>query len=221
MQDQFRQLPTPMEVAIVVGLAFGYAILCSIYTLFSEPAGPPIGQGHLMSLLIYEGCITLILWYFLAARGWTLGAIGFVPDFHGAVEGCVIAASTYFLLWLLWIPIAALLPELHASTNSTQVVTKGLPISLVVAVSLLNPVYEELFVCGYLISAIEKMKSLTIAVNASVGIRMLYHLYQGPAGLSVIPMGLVFALFYAKTRRLWPLVIAHGLLDFFGLVSAT
>jgi membrane protease YdiL (CAAX protease family) len=40
------------------------------------------------------------------------------------------------------------------------------------------------------------------------------HLYQGPLSLiSIVPGGLVFAWYYAATRRLWPVVIAHGLLD--------
>lgn len=221
MQHLIRQLPTPIEVAIVVGLAFGYATLGSIFSLFSESAGPPITQGHLMSLLIYEGCVMLILCVFLSARGWTLKAIGFTPDFRGAVEGTGIAAGTYFLLSFFWLPVAALLPELHSSATSTELVAKGLPIALIAAVSLLNPLFEELFVCGYVISAVEKTNGLTTAVNASVGIRMLYHMYQGPAVLSVILLGLVFGLFYAKTRRLWPLVVAHGLFDFVSLLSAT
>jgi membrane protease YdiL (CAAX protease family) len=52
----------------------------------------------------------------------------------------------------------------------------------------------------------------------SVAIRVLYHLYQGPASAGIIPIGFVFAYWYARTGRLWPAVIAHGLMDFFGLI---
>jgi uncharacterized protein len=47
-----------------------------------------------------------------------------------------------------------------------------------------------------------------------------YHLYQGALGVVMaLPMGLVFTLVFARTGRLWPLVIAHALLDFVALVS--
>ncbi|MFD1296210.1 CPBP family intramembrane glutamic endopeptidase [Lysobacter gummosus] len=41
-------------------------------------------------------------------------------------------------------------------------------------------------------------------------IRIAYHLYQGSAGVvSIVPMGLAYAWLYARTGRLWPLVLAH------------
>ena len=45
-------------------------------------------------------------------------------------------------------------------------------------------------------------------------LRGAYHLYQGfGAGLGNIAMGLVFGYAWQRTGRLWPLVIAHGLID--------
>jgi membrane protease YdiL (CAAX protease family) len=45
-------------------------------------------------------------------------------------------------------------------------------------------------------------------------LRGAYHLYQGfGAGLGNIAMGLVFGYAWQRTKRLWPLVIAHGLID--------
>ena len=43
--------------------------------------------------------------------------------------------------------------------------------------------------------------SVATAVNISAAIRLSYHLYQGVAGvLSVVPMGLLFAIWFARTR---------------------
>ena len=48
----------------------------------------------------------------------------------------------------------------------------------------------------------------------SAVIRGTYHLYQGfGAGLGNLLMGLVFSYAWIRTGRLWPLVIAHGVID--------
>jgi membrane protease YdiL (CAAX protease family) len=45
-------------------------------------------------------------------------------------------------------------------------------------------------------------------------LRGAYHLYQGfGAGLGNFAMGLVFGYAWRRTGRLWPLIIAHGLID--------
>jgi membrane protease YdiL (CAAX protease family) len=45
-----------------------------------------------------------------------------------------------------------------------------------------------------------------------------YHLYQGVLGaLTIAPVGLLFAYWYVRSGRLWPLIVAHGLIDFIGL----
>ncbi len=45
-------------------------------------------------------------------------------------------------------------------------------------------------------------------------LRGAYHLYQGySAGLGNVVMGLVFGYVWLRTGRLWPLIVAHGLID--------
>lgn len=86
-------------------------------------------------------------------------------------------------------------------------------------VSVVNPIFEEGFVCGYVLSALTSKVGINAAVAVSVAIRLTYHLYQGPiALLSVIPMGAIHALWYAKAQRLAPIIISHAILDFVALV---
>lgn len=48
----------------------------------------------------------------------------------------------------------------------------------------------------------------------------LAHAYQGPTGVLVTgSLGLVFGLLYLRTKSLWPLVIAHGLIDTLSLLA--
>jgi membrane protease YdiL (CAAX protease family) len=43
-------------------------------------------------------------------------------------------------------------------------------------------VFEELFVCGYVITALKERFGTTAAINVSAGIRVFYHFYQGALG---------------------------------------
>jgi membrane protease YdiL (CAAX protease family) len=84
-----------------------------------------------------------------------------------------------------------------------------------------NGFFEEIFVAGYVITALTQVRSMWLAINVSTVIRLLYHLYQGPLGvLYVVPLGLVSGYVFARTRQLWPLILAHILIDIAGLAIA-
>ena len=74
---------------------------------------------------------------------------------------------------------------------------------------------EEVIVAGYLITRLRQIG--WTAVGAVVGAALLrgtYHLYQGWGGfLGNLAMGLLFGWLFVRTRRTWPLVVAHLLLD--------
>jgi membrane protease YdiL (CAAX protease family) len=74
---------------------------------------------------------------------------------------------------------------------------------------------EEIIVVGYLLTRLDQLGvGPRAALMWSSLLRGAYHLYQGfGAGLGNIAMGLVFGYAWQRTGRLWPLVIAHGLID--------
>jgi uncharacterized protein len=81
-------------------------------------------------------------------------------------------------------------------------------------------VFEEVFVCGYIVTIAKDAGRLAVGVNASVAIRLAYHLYEGSAGVMMaVPVGLIFALWFSRTGRLWPVVVAHALIDIAALAS--
>ena len=88
-----------------------------------------------------------------------------------------------------------------------------LPVLVLAAIE--NGFLEEVLVVGYLITRLEQLRLPAWAVVAiSAVLRGSYHLYQGFGGfLGNAVMGVVFALWFRRTRRLWPLVVAHSLLD--------
>lgn len=74
---------------------------------------------------------------------------------------------------------------------------------------------EEVVVIGYLFERLRELGWPRWAILVAPALlRGSYHLYQGySAFIGNALMGLVFGLFYLRTRRLWPLVIAHSLID--------
>ena len=74
---------------------------------------------------------------------------------------------------------------------------------------------EEIIVVGYLLTRLDELGvGARAALLWSSLLRGAYHLYQGfGAGLGNVAMGLVFGYAWRRTGRLWPLVIAHGLID--------
>ncbi|MFY1597096.1 CPBP family intramembrane glutamic endopeptidase [Micromonospora sp. WMMD737] len=87
------------------------------------------------------------------------------------------------------------------------------PVLILAAVQ--NSVLEEVIVVGYLTTRLRQLQWRVGAIVAtSALLRGSYHLYQGfGAFLGNVVMGVVFSLFYLRTRRVMPLVVAHTLLD--------
>ena len=213
-----RALSPITEFFTVILLAFGYFIFSSIGTAIFQQAPASISELHLQKLLIFEPIVLAILGLFLFVRRWNAKKLGFSFTLADLPIGVLLAITTYAAVWLGWLGVTAITGRSFADMPSTQVALPGFTIATVAAVSIVNSIYEELFVCAYVVSFMQRSRSNLTAVLSSAGIRFLYHLYQGLGGaLSVLGVGLVFAAYFAMKRRSWPLVIAHGLLDLVAL----
>ena len=96
---------------------------------------------------------------------------------------------------------------------------------MLLAVAFANGWAEEVIVVAFFMTRLRQlgMSPVNVLVVSSL-LRGAYHLYQGfGAGVGNIVMGLVFGYVWQRTGRLWPLIIAHGLIDavaFVGLRAA-
>lgn len=93
------------------------------------------------------------------------------------------------------------------------------PVLILAAVQ--NSILEEVIVVGYLTTRLRQLQWRVVAIVAtSALLRASYHLYQGfGAFVGNAVMGVVFSLFYLRTRRVMPLVVAHAVLDIFAFVG--
>ena len=90
---------------------------------------------------------------------------------------------------------------------------------ILAAVSLIVGFGEELVFRGYILSRWRAMSgSATQAVAVSAILFAIVHAYQGLTGiLHAALLGFIYGLAFLYMRRLWPLVIAHALMDFISL----
>lgn len=104
---------------------------------------------------------------------------------------------------------------LNAEVEPSALNSSWWRIPVLVLAAFANGFAEEVVVVGYLITRLRQLGwTEPRAVLASAVLRGVYHLYQGfGAGLGNLVMGVVFGYVWCRTRRLWPLVIAHGVID--------
>jgi len=219
IRRRIRGFAPETEFGIVILGAFAYFCLGSVLSALFPGTKPPISQSHLAFLVIYESVVLLLLGSMLYLRGWTLNRIGLKITGKDTVVGIGLALVGYAGFVAVWWTAAAC--GIHASYPGSiqEIASHGLDLSSVIAVSILNPIYEETFLCGYILTDAKENKHLAAGMSVSLAIRLIYHLYQGSVGvLVVIPLGLAFSIWYARTGRLWPVIVAHGLFDVTGLI---
>jgi membrane protease YdiL (CAAX protease family) len=218
-----RERFSAIEFLIVIGAAFGYAIFGSLdavltgRTVGATASARDFGDAHVAWTLTFELIVTPFLFGVLYVGGWRLRDLQIRPSVGGTVTGVVIFAGMWIGFALFSVVARALLPALQSAYEVWEAYRPSAPPTLlgVLVLSIINPLFEEIFVCGYVIEALRGRFGTTTAINVSVVIRATYHLYQGIAWQPYhIAYGLVQAYVYARYGRLWPLIVSHALLDF-------
>ena len=102
---------------------------------------------------------------------------------------------------------------------TAQVVAGPFSAITIIAVSILNPIFEESVLSGYVVTALKRRTTWQVAVAASVALRVLCHIYQGFGAIFIVLFGFVLAAWYVRYGRLWPLIVAHVFYDFFPLMA--
>ncbi len=210
-----RSLSLAFEVFTVVVATCGASVLVMLRWAPNEFAAWAFTDGHLLRLAAREAVVGGVLVAWLRGRGWRPLRISGRPVPSDLWHAVGITVSTYLVGWIVWIVFAASQPSMAARVASWDRFT-GEPPSVVpiVLVCLVNPVYEEFLWLGYLVGRLEAGLGVANAAAISVALRVLVHLYQGPwAWLQILPCGVLFTVYFVRTRRLWALVGAHPLLD--------
>lgn len=183
-------------------------------------AASAFGEAEMRGLALSEVIALLLVAILLVLRGWTLADLGSRPTIRQTGAGLALLFGVYGAYAMIWNVLAAAIPKLTAISDAFGMGSLSASTPTVLAFSALNAAYEEVLLCGYLMTVLQRHCTGIVAVIASTLLRLSYHLYQGPAGiLSILIIGVTFSVYYRRTRELWPLVLAHFALDVNGLLS--
>ena len=221
-----------VELALVLAVAFLSAGIGSVRALLTGQlayldAHDAGAHWRVVYVISHEVVCLALLAYVLYRQGRTLADLGTTVVGRDALR-----AVGILLLGLLAFAVCYLaIGGWHgvgraAGGNAERVVNPlaglGVTVGSVIWV-IINPFFEELLVRAYTMTEVLWLtQSGALAVLVSVVIQAFYHLYQGvPAALGHAATFLVFSLYYLKTRRVAPVVLAHLYLDVGALVLTT
>jgi CAAX protease family protein len=220
-----------IELVVVLSVTFGLSAVTAILQLADSvlrnlsaqriPLNPRRSYFDLIDLgLNATFVVQLIAWgglglYLLWRSGLSPACIGLArfqwrTDLTGGVGLAALIGLPGLALYL-----AARALRLNASVVPSSLGDTWWRIPMLLLVAFANGWAEEIIVVGYLLTRLEQLGvGARAALVWSSVLRGCYHLYQGfGAGLGNVAMGLVFGYAWQRTGRLWPLVIAHGIID--------
>jgi membrane protease YdiL (CAAX protease family) len=211
------------EISLVLGLPTAIFLAGCVVALMRGPGSVVFTDARLLRITAEEAITAALFLPFLRHRGWTPDAIGGAPEPMDVVRGGLVCLGSYVAYYLAFVALLSLAPSWGTTLQATRI---GGSVSVPVAVvtALLNPLFEEFLWLGYGVSALEPRIGLRGACIVSVVLRVAVHSYQGPMALvGIAPMAVVFTWYYARTGRLWPLIVAHVIGDAaaFGVLAAS
>ena len=159
-------------------------------------------------------CIACAVLYVIYRTGKPWSAFG-LTRFRLSDVG--IGASLVVADFTLWCCLAPLFRHDSASWISTYPRPQGIAENLLMVVMHITNGFAEEVVCrAYLITRlIRVLKSRLSAVVFSAALFASYHIYYGLGGslLHVFLLGLLFGSVFVLLRRVWPLAVAHTLIN--------
>lgn len=228
-----------LEIAVVVTVTLGLSALRSVLSLLEALLAPTALEDQQVALnapastdvwidLAFQltRALQLAGWgalavYLLLRAGFALRAVGL----DGRRPGRDVLHSAG-LAALIGIPGLALYLIGRAAGITPEVAPSTLTdvwwrIPMLVLSAAANSWAEEVILIGYLLTRFRQLGwSENRAALVAAVLRGCYHLYQGVgAFVGNLVMGLVFARYWQRSARLWPLVGAHLLIDIVAFVG--
>lgn len=212
------------HLGLVLWVSLSMPIAGSVYYLLGGTAPTTPIQQHfrLVGGLITEVSSLLVLWYVMSWQGKTWKDIGWKLEFLDVARamGLLIVASLVTYLALVSVQYTYWEYSGHFLARKSLNSVFGFGISsLSIAFICLNPFFEELIVRAYTMSEVMNLGgSSRLAIIVSVAAQMSYHLYQGvTSALALMFFFTVFSIYYVRTRRIVPVILAHLAGDLFAL----
>ena len=236
--DRPARTQLTIEVVLVLLLSLGASAVYAVVSLIAKlTAGRPLSQQTAtlnpsqsprpyldltyQMLGIFFALIPVLLALYLLGRQRDQLGIDFRRPGTDTGWGFALAAAIGIPGLLLVFAAAQLGLNAQIVPAALQPVWWAVPVLILKAAE--NAIVEEVIVVGYLMTRLRALTSkVWLVVACSAVLRGSYHLYQGfGAFVGNAVMGVVFALFFLRHKRVMPLIIAHTLLDIVAFVGYT
>ena len=183
-------------------------------------------NNHRLTLTgIYEALALVLFLAYLRWRGWRMADLRFGFAGWSTVQALglfvlaqVVAITTLFaslgMLWYFHRPNVSLFALLwnispHIRPHSIHVDWSAIFFAMIV-----NAFLEEIACMGYVFNEVAARWGPMPAIVFTVFVRAACHVYQDPLHVaSIAALFTVYAVWYCFLPKLWPLVLAHILLD--------
>jgi len=213
-----------IELALVLLVGFSQPVFNSVVIwLFRPPPTPdPVAEITYVRSILVELAPLAVLLYVLRQQNRGLSDIGFGFRWRDVSASILLALagiiSFYvtrrgFILIFTYLtgefPVDAYYVPPAAATSPSRL--------LFAAFLCMNAIFDETLVRGLLITDVMALTNRAwVAFALSVGLQTTYHLYQGViSALAVSTIFVIFSLYFMRSRRLLPLILAHFLIDLF------
>ncbi len=216
MTSPLKATPSVSEASLLIAISFGWFIAVSIEAVMHGfPTSSSFSDTSLAALMFFECLFGALSLLFLQYCGYSIKNILPSPTWLGCVHGALLCVAAM----LAWFLLAQVFPQSqHDAQPIAKILANANPsLAYTIAFSILNGLYEETFLLGYLVRGFAAVGA-SFAIGLSILVRVLCHLYQGPIGaVSILVFGLVLSGYYWRSRSLWPVVFAHILVDIVAL----
>ena len=213
------------ELGLVLLLAFAPGALGLLVIALGPQGGAEVEAQVLPSVvsivfqLFLSWSPVLVIGFLLARNreGWPgIGLTRFRPGDLGMG----------LLLWVASFVLVLVLAQLFQYFGQREVdfLPEGLPLWFraiqAVLLAVTAGVTEEIVVRGYAQTRLEQLRAPTaVILLLPTALWAVLHVYQGVGvAMTIFGLGLMYAWYFQRTRRLWPLILAHILFDMTQLV---
>jgi membrane protease YdiL (CAAX protease family) len=208
------------EVAIVVGTTLGFFLLTSISWLaFAHDRTHLRFTTMRVAATLSTELVLIAFWLPRLRRRWTVRMISAPWRPSDAFHAILLVVVCQLAYGLAFIAVTAAYHPLATEIARYRAVG---PLSLwvLVPMSVVNPFFEEILYLGFAANVLRRRFGSWGAFGSVVAIRLLVHAYQGPLALvSILPLAVIITVYYLRTGRLWPIVVAHVIFDLAALGS--
>lgn len=203
----------------MLGLPTAVFLTASLRRLAFHAGMLHFDDARVSSTLVVEAALAVLLLPFLRRRGWRPTQVAGAPEPRDVLRGAGVwltAMASYYVVWILF----ALSAPAWADAVRGQPPGGGVSAMVIVVVAVVNPLFEEFLWLGYGVPALGSRLGLRGACVVSLALRVAVHAYQGAMAIvGILPASAVLTWYYARTRRLWPVVVAHVIMDALGLAT--